>query len=232
MVTYNCAKTIEKSLLSIINQDYSNLEFVIADGESTDDTLNIIRKYSDKITTIVSEPDHGIYDAMNKCLRLATGDYLIFMGSDDLFRNNHILTEITSYLNSDAIYYGNVYRTCRKDIYCGKYNSFKFAVKNISHQALFYPKSVYKNHTYKLEYRLFADWVYNMELWNNYKFQYMPVTVTDYNDVGASNSQKDDCFFRDYKMLVCDNIGKLQYYYAEAYHFLRNLIKKDKIRTR
>lgn len=232
-VCYNAASTIKATINSVAIQKYSNIEYIIVDGNSKDGTISIIKKHRDKITTFVSECDKGIYDAINKGLKLATGDFLLVLGADDCLRDENVIGNVASYIkDKESVYYGDIYRNVRKDFYCGKFNSFKLAVKNISHQALFYPKSVYKSQDYEVRYRLFADWAYNLHLWKNCSFKYIPIIVTNYNDEGSSNSQKDDCFFRDYKMLVCDNIGKLQYYYAEAYHFLRNLIKKDKIRTR
>ena len=73
-VAYNAVATIEQTILSVINQTYPNIEYIIIDGGSTDGTVNIIKKYTDKIAFWVSEPDKGIYDAMNKGIRIATGD--------------------------------------------------------------------------------------------------------------------------------------------------------------
>ena len=84
-------KTLENSILSVINQTYKNFEYIIIDGLSTDNTLNIIEKYRDKISQVVSEPDDGLYDAMNKGIKLATGDYLFFLNSDDQFLHNDVL---------------------------------------------------------------------------------------------------------------------------------------------
>lgn len=77
-VTFNCASVIEDTLKSVIGQSYSNLEYTIIDGSSTDNTLNIVNVHSEKIAKIISEPDKGIFDAMNKALRYVTGDYVLF----------------------------------------------------------------------------------------------------------------------------------------------------------
>ena len=82
-VSYNAVSTIEDTILSVINQTYPNIEYIIIDGGSADGTVDIIEKYVDRISYWVSEPDKGIYDAMNKGLKVANGDWAIFMGSDD-----------------------------------------------------------------------------------------------------------------------------------------------------
>ena len=83
-VSYNAVSTIEQTILSVINQTYPNIEYVIIDGESTDGTVDVIKKYADRITYWVSEPDKGIYDAMNKGMGISTGDFLIFIGGASL----------------------------------------------------------------------------------------------------------------------------------------------------
>lgn len=87
-VCYNAANCIENLIRSVKKQTYSNIEFVVVDGVSNDGTLDILNKYKQDIDILVSEPDKGIYDAMNKLLKLATGDFLIFMGADDVFYND------------------------------------------------------------------------------------------------------------------------------------------------
>ncbi len=82
-VVYNAVATIEQTILSVVKQDYSNIEYIIVDGGSTDGTLDIVKKYEKKIALWLSEPDHGIYDAMNKGLTHATGDYIYYLGADD-----------------------------------------------------------------------------------------------------------------------------------------------------
>src|ERR1700689_2743832 len=84
-VVYNNVKDIERTILSVINQTYPNIEYIIVDGLSTDGTLDVINRYKTKIAKLIREKDKGIYDAMNKGLAAATGDYVIFMNSGDGF---------------------------------------------------------------------------------------------------------------------------------------------------
>ena len=84
-VSYNAATSIEPTILSVINQTYPNIEYIVIDGGSNDGTVDIIKKYQNKISYWVSEPDKGIYDAMNKGIRMATGDWINFMNAGDTF---------------------------------------------------------------------------------------------------------------------------------------------------
>ena len=93
-ISYNNADTIEDTILSVINQDYKNIEYIIVDGVSKDATLEIINKYKSKITTFVSEKDKGIYDALNKGIALATGDVIGMIHADDLYENNTVISDI------------------------------------------------------------------------------------------------------------------------------------------
>ena len=83
--SYNSVETIEDCIKSVLNQIYSNIEHIVIDGGSTDGTLDVIKKYKDKITKWISEPDKGIYDAMNKGIKLATGDIIGIFNSDDIY---------------------------------------------------------------------------------------------------------------------------------------------------
>ena len=108
-IVYNGIDTLEKTILSVVNQDYNDIEYIIIDGNSTDGTQELIRKYNSQIATWISEKDEGIYDAMNKGIRLATGDYLWFINSGDLIPTNTTVSEIfLSQANFGAdVYYGD-----------------------------------------------------------------------------------------------------------------------------
>ncbi|RJE75722.1 glycosyl transferase [Pseudoalteromonas sp. MSK9-3] len=101
--TYNSAKTISDALQSVKEQSYHNIEHIIIDGASSDDTLNIIKKNGSRVSLVVSEPDSGIYDALNKGISAATGDIIGFMHSDDVFASNKSVENmVDKYQNSDA----------------------------------------------------------------------------------------------------------------------------------
>ncbi len=104
---YNSASTIRDTLDSVLGQDYSDLEYVVIDGASKDETLTIIKSYSNRISTIISEPDRGIYDAINKGIRAATGDIIAILHADDVFAHAHVLSHVVQKMESgnvDAVY--------------------------------------------------------------------------------------------------------------------------------
>lgn len=193
IVTYNCGSIVKNVLDSYVNQSYSNKELIIIDGGSNDETIKVIEKYKDYVSFYVSEPDRGVYDAINKGLTHASGDFLIVMGSDDHFISNSILSDVANYmLDEECIYYGDVYRNARNDLYRGKFNKWLLACENICHQAIFYPKSVYSKNKYDLAFSVFADYIYNIRLWNNVDFRYIPVCISYYNCSGMSGGGTSD----------------------------------------
>lgn len=226
VVTFNCGNVVRETIESFISQSYNNKELIIVDGKSVDETMTILNEYRKNITVLVSEPDKGIYDAMNKGLDRANGDFLIFMGSDDHFVSYDTLERVSRHLKSEkTVYYGDVWRPLNNDVYCRKFYKYKLAVKNISHQALFYPKSIYKIKSYSLKYKIMADYAYNIELWGKYKFEYIREPISFIGQNGLSSCDIDKIFDNDWRVLICNNLGVIPYIYASLYHFLRNLIK-------
>lgn len=100
-VTYNAGKVLEDTIQSVITQTYKNVEYIIVDGKSTDGTMDIVNRYREHIHTIVSEPDKGLYDAMNKGINLATGDYLCFLNAGDELHEDDTLQLIVHSLNGE-----------------------------------------------------------------------------------------------------------------------------------
>ena len=97
-IALNAERYLEQTIASVVNQTYSNREYIIVDGGSTDGTLDIIKKYESEIDNWISEPDKGIADAMNKGIDLATGDYILFLHSDDYLVNSSVLERASEYL--------------------------------------------------------------------------------------------------------------------------------------
>ena len=221
-VTYNCVSCLEESLLSVINQTYENVEYVVIDGGSTDGTLELLKKYKDKIDVLVSEPDGGIYDAMNKALSMATGDFIYFLGADDHLLSWRTLEKVAPKLvDSEHVFYGQIYFEAFNLLHKGKFNRFKRARFNYCHQAIFYPRGVYKCFRYDLKYRLFADNEYNFRVSEKYPFKWIGETVAFYADGGESSRKHDLEWEKVEKKYVLKYCGLFAYLYKKISELLK-----------
>ncbi|QWU98702.1 glycosyltransferase family 2 protein [Francisella salimarina] len=161
-VCYNSEKTIQRALQSIKDQTYKNIEYIIIDGGSTDRTLEIINQYSDIVDILVSEPDNGIYDAMNKGAMLATGDYIGFLNSDDYY-TKAIFEEYSMHLkNSNYDYiYSNTYffkNSEKKYIKAeSKITKKAYQYMPMSHMSLFVKSHFVKNIKFDTSLNIAAD---------------------------------------------------------------------------
>ena len=166
-VAFNAQNTIERCINSVLGQSFKNIQYIIIDGGSTDDTISIIEKYSANIDVFISEPDNGIYDAMNKGISLATGDVIGTINADDFFADDDVLYNIAKvFVEQDTlILYGNldyidssekVVRRWRS----GKYNKGKFNWGWMPPHPTFYcKKSLFdKLGVYKLDYGSAGDY--------------------------------------------------------------------------
>jgi glycosyltransferase involved in cell wall biosynthesis len=206
IVVYNGITHIRTVLDSILKQTYKNIELIVVDGGSDDGTQNVLTEYAQHISILACEPDKGIYDAMNKVCSLATGDWLIFLGCDDELLD--ALGNIAEQMSDPAcVYYGDVVLRSSGKIYGGKFSKHRLARMNFCHQAVFYPKSVYKKYSYSLQYRWLADYAYNINLFGvGVPFDYVPEVVALYNDKGGS-SLGDAEFEKEKLKLVRSSLG-------------------------
>lgn len=192
-VTYNAIESIEDTILSVINQDYQPIEYIIIDGGSTDGTLEIINKYKEKISLWISEPDKGIYDAMNKGVRLASGEWINFMNAGDKFKSDNTLQCLfsTDISDSKLVIYGD---TClifdNRSFYMPAASIDQMSEKlPFCHQASFIRSSYMKENIFSLKYKVSSDYdsFYKIYMNNKEAFLYLPVIVAVYNfDSGFS----------------------------------------------
>src|SRR5258706_2145222 len=119
-VVYNNETFVADAITSVLQQDHTDIEYIIIDGASADNTMQVIHNYKDRISKIVSEPDNGLYDAMNKGVELATGDVIGILNSDDVYYDEHIISEVVKAFKDnsgiDAVY-GNILFCKQDDIY-------------------------------------------------------------------------------------------------------------------
>ena len=216
-VVFNGAKTVETTIKSVVNQTYRNFEYIIIDGYSTDGTLDIIKKYNSKIDYWISESDKGIYDAMNKGVLLAKGEYIYFLGCDDYLIEEEILKKLSSRLEKKYfdLFYCNI-----KTINDGKetINPNKEILiedlkkgKKICHQGLFTKKKIIDDEGYfDLNYPIASDYNFICTCFNKgYKILYSPIIITFYGYEGISTIKKD---LNETASIIRKHFG-LYYYY-------------------
>jgi len=163
-IVYNNVRHIERTMLSVINQTYTNIEYIVVDGFSTDGTLEIVQQFTSQIETLISEKDKGIYDAMNKGLAVATGDYVIFMNSGDEFYATDTVEKVFAAAQDADIYYGETEMIDDAGNSLGQrrhkapgqftWRHFKYGM-SISHQAIYIKRSL--TEPYDMQYELSAD---------------------------------------------------------------------------
>jgi len=224
-VCYNAADKIEDTLKSVIDQSYNNVDYIVIDGGSNDGTVAILEKYSRHLRWI-SEPDKGIYDAMNKGVTKATGDWIYFLGAGDQLRD--VLGKVAAQMtDANCIYYGNVFMSSVQRYYDGRFPAYKLAVMNISHQAIFYPAVVFQKYRYNLEYKFLADHHLNMLCYGDkdLSFKYIPLTICIYEGNGLSDNNPDISFYRDKPKLIKENFPFWVYAYTRLRSAIARIVK-------
>lgn len=195
-VCMNCEKEIIPTINSIKNQTYSNFEYIIVDGKSKDRTVQIANELTNDIDNvkIISEEDNGIYDAMNKAVKLAKGDYVFFLNAGDCFVDNMVLEKVANYLNSNEdIYYGNVRKKDIIEQYSYKISKFNlvYREKMICHQAIFAKRELLEEYPFEYKtYKICADrdWLIRVTekgITSNYM---RDILIADYDCNGVSSS--------------------------------------------
>lgn len=221
-VTYNAAAVLEQAVRSVIGQDYSNIEYIIIDGESTDDTLDIIKKYEDEIAFWVSESDHGIYDAMNKGLAYATGDYIYYLGADDCLLVPTSISQVASYLQEKP----------KVDVLCAsvmmvdagnrmeKVYSSDFSEKdvmsgyNTPHQGMFVRREILQTCRFDTSYHIAADYKNFLKFYldSDIALQTTELIVAYYANDGISGDGTEAQRMEDVRALEENGIHTAAYY--------------------
>jgi glycosyltransferase involved in cell wall biosynthesis len=195
-ITYNSENTVEETIKSVISQEYPNLEYIIIDGASTDGTLDVVNKYSDRIAKIVSEPDKGISDAFNKGIKHATGEIIGIINSDDILLPGALDAVAAAYEDGVGVYRGNIFIwDSESDTRIQACPSMKFPLHTykkriVCHQGTFVAKSVYEKYgAFKTHFRFMMDVDLLIRLYEaGVKFKYIPTELAMFRLGGVTSS--------------------------------------------
>lgn len=238
-VCFNSESTILSTIQSVINQNYSNIEYIIIDGGSKDNTLNIINEFRDNISHFISEPDKGIYDAMNKGVSLATGEVIGILNSDDLFYDNNIISSIMDNFRNneqiDAVYGNMMYFNSEnpdKSVRFWKtvpfYHNFFEDGFIMPHPALFLKKKVYeKIGTYYPNFKISSDYELMLRAFRIYNFQpqYLNKTLVKMRVGGESTKSIKNILIGNieiYKSWEMNNLSMPIFFYFKRFLFKIN----------
>lgn len=189
-VNYNDAEGLERTIKSVISQTFHDYEFIIIDGGSTDDSVNIIKKYERHIDYWVSEHDGGIYPGMNKGLRQAKGEYVNFMNGGDCYHSEDVLEKIFALETNADIITGAHAENGIRNVGEGGVTMLDLYKWAIDHQASFIRREIALRHPYDEKYRIVSDWKFFIEslVFDNCTFYYTDMIVVDVDMKGISNT--------------------------------------------
>ncbi|MBC8035416.1 MAG: glycosyltransferase [Chitinophagaceae bacterium] len=211
--TFNAASTIVRCMENVQQQTFKDFIHLIVDGVSSDETLSLIANFQGRNENIevMSGKDKGVYDAMNKGIKVARSSWLFFLGSDDYFYTNTVLNDIAPLLQkrNSGILYGDVYYKKYGRIYDGYFDMEKILKRNICHQAVFYHSSVFETlGYYSLKYKTESDYHFHLRCWLKGEFEivYFPLVVAYYSEGGISDHSRDRALVEDYPDIVLDAV--------------------------
>lgn len=228
-VVYNGEKFLEETILSVINQTYDNVEYIIIDGGSTDGTLDIIRKYEHAIDYWVSEKDKGIYDAMNKGIDLATGRWINFMNGGDGFYQLNVLADVFAEKQYDEkILFGDVvadYGEFQKVLEANTSLSELWKGMCFSHQSTFFQSEYHKKNKYNTAYKLSGDFdvIYRAYL-KGQSFHYLDKVISTV-EVGGLSYVHREKVFNEYRKVSCGESLSMKCFYFTNLIFLYKIKK-------
>ncbi len=209
-INYNNCDGLKRTIDSVVSQTFSDYEWIVIDGGSNDGSFELIEKYQKHFTYWVSEPDKGIYNAMNKGISMAKGEWLLFLNSGDWLYNEDILKKVFSTAHDADILYGDVvyhWMDKRGMELVEKPDSlslYYFYKDTLCHQSTFYSQRIFTNHRYNENLHICSDWaLYIQLLIENYKFEHLPFCISNFSQDGIS-THLDEAHLKE-RQWVYDN---------------------------
>ena len=238
---FNAASKLSTTLDSILRQSGANFEILVIDGASTDDTARVMAAYRDDSNVhFHSSADKGVYDAMNKGIARAQGEFVYFLGAGDLLRAN-ILAQVAAQIPTSGeklrYVYGQMW-VPEGYAYDGPFTLSKLRLENIGHQAIFFERGIFDLlGGYDLRYPHFSDYVFNFKCWGDKRIapHYLDLIIADYEGDGIS-AAGDENFRADRDRLVLQYLGRRQYFTMKASRIVpasvRQWVRESPIRWR
>ncbi|MCB0748933.1 MAG: glycosyltransferase [Ignavibacteriae bacterium] len=234
-VCKNSESTILRCVDSVLNQSYSNLEYIIVDGDSNDKTISIINNFRDKISKIISEPDTGIYDAMNKGVQSSSGDYILFLNADDFLISENTINNFVAYVTSEKveeadIYFGKVLIFNKQNGIGNLWKAAKVSKYSLFRGSIPHPATFIKSDTFKkcglfdTNYKISGDyeWFVRALIKYNMTFVRNEIIVSVFNKGGVSTINSDEIIKNEKQ-----RIHQTYYsYWERKYYNFRWFIKK------
>lgn len=233
IVCKNERDTVEKSIESVISQSYKNFEIIVLDGNSTDGTLDELKKYQDKIKLIIGK-ENGIYNAMNDGIDLATGEILYFLNANDSLFSNDVFETVIKYFEKgkyDLIFCDTMFQGREGSTFVTHedfYSRFVWAYRNINHQSTFYKKWLFEKYgKYKQdEFKILADVEFTTHAitQKDVKHLYLPIIVANYNNLGISSydNPQNIAIARKEKAIIAKTYLNFEYNMFKIYNFFFN----------
>jgi glycosyltransferase involved in cell wall biosynthesis len=231
----NAERFVSKALTSIVAQAFKNYEVLLLDNQSTDNTLVAVKAFAtgNSRFRVISEADYGVYDAMNKGIRLAKGEWIYFMGADDELYDVNVLDMAAKYFTSeyDIVYGDSIWMPeNRKEE--GEWKTSVFIKANINHQRVFYRKALFEKYgAFNTKYKVAADHELNIRFFCNIKINkiHVPQFVAYYHSGGFSARKMDVAFYEDWEQIVFKNFQSYlpkKTIYGSLGTYIRHLIDK------
>ena len=240
---YNNQETIAEAMDSVLSQTYTDIEYIIIDGGSTDDTVNIIKSYQNRIAVFISEPDKGIYDGLNKGIKLATGDVIGFLHSDDLYENNTVIEQVAQAFMASEIdsVYGDLTYVNKSDPtkVIRYWKSGEFTLKKLRcgwmppHPTFFVKRAIYQQHgQFDTSFKIAADYDLMLRFLGKYKIStdYIPSVLIKMRVGGESNKSLKNVIRKsteDLQAMRNNNIGGFLSLIFKNLSKVKQFIKKD-----
>ncbi len=208
-VCFNSERTISTAIESVIMQKYPDIEHIIIDGASTDKTFEIIQSYGNKISKLISEPDNGIYDAMNKGIKIATGEIIGTLNSDDLYIDNQVISDVVKAFGSNIdLLYGDLFYVKKNntDSIIRKWKSTNFKKNSFKngwhppHPTFFVKKNIYNKYgAFNLDYKLAADFELMLRFMEKHQLKnfYLNKTMVKMRLGGATNKNLKNILYQN-----------------------------------